>query len=212
MCAERIFRQDDYSVELECIETERLLLRPLTVSDADTIALLADNKRVAEMLSTMPYPYTVADARTFLDQIGNRPVFAITDKATATLMGVIGLAKANDRSAELGYWLGEPYWGNGFATEAAHAVIDWGFSELQLDAISICCRVINESSRQVIAKCGAQYTGTFLQKNRAVGGSVPTDRYRLDRAIWRSLKRWQHQAARNAASRGEHAQRPVVIT
>ena len=90
MCAERIFRQDDYSVELECIETERLLLRPLTVSDADTIALLADNKRVAEMLSTMPYPYTVADARTFLDQIGNRPVFAITDKATATLMGVIG--------------------------------------------------------------------------------------------------------------------------
>jgi RimJ/RimL family protein N-acetyltransferase len=194
MCAEKIFRRDDFDIELEFLETERLLLRSPSVSDAEQIASLADNQHVAEMLSTMPYPYTVADARTFLDQIGNRPVFAITDKSTNSLLGVIGLSKVTESQAELGYWLGEPHWGNGFATEAAHAVIDWGFNALNLDAISINCRVVNESSRKVIAKCGAQYTGTFLQKSRAIGGSVPTDRYRLDRTIWRGLKHWQGSA------------------
>ena len=91
---------------------------------------------------------------------------------------------------ELGYWLGLSYWGQGFATEAARAVIDYAFADLKLESIQAGARVTNPASRRVLEKCGFQWTGVGLYRIRALSSSAPIDRFRLDRGIWASLKSW----------------------
>ena len=91
---------------------------------------------------------------------------------------------------EIGYWIGEPYWGRGYATEAVRAVIDHLFSVTDLDSLAAGCRVTNLASRRVIEKCGFQWTGAALFRVRALGASVPADRFRLERSIWASLRAW----------------------
>ena len=80
--------------------------------------------------------------------------------------------------------------GKGFATEAAHAVIDYAFGRFDFDALHSSARVTNPASRRVLEKCGFQWTGAGLGRSRALGSSVPIDRFRLDRGLWASLKSW----------------------
>jgi RimJ/RimL family protein N-acetyltransferase len=86
--------------------------------------------------------------------------------------------------------LGVPCWGNGYATEAARAVIDYAFSDLGYDALVAGARVSNPASRRVLEKCGFQWTGVGLYRIRALKSSAPVDRFRLDRGLWASLKSW----------------------
>jgi len=96
----------------------------------------------------------------------------------------------NREDRELGYWLGVAYWGRGFATEAARAVIDYVFGDLECEALQSGARVSNPASRRVLEKCGFQWTGVQLTRIRAIASSAPVDRFRLDRGLWASLKSW----------------------
>ena len=84
-----------------------------------------------------------------------------------------------------------PYWGSGYATEAARAVIDHAFADLGHDALQAGARVTNPASRRVLEKCGFQWTGVGLYRIRApINSAAPIDRFRLDRGLWASLKSW----------------------
>jgi RimJ/RimL family protein N-acetyltransferase len=176
--------------------SERLVLREPGLEDIDALAHLANNHGVASMVSRMPHPYTVADAKAFVTRVKNggmgKGVFAIIRAADGRFMGCCGIERADGGStrAELGYWLGEPYWNNGYATEAAQVLVDLAFKEQKLDVIDARCRVVNASSRRVIQKCGFQYQGGGMMPSLALGGSLPVEWYRLDRATWEGLRSW----------------------
>ncbi len=184
---------DDESLRIECpvLVTGRLLLRAPRESDLQSLVLLADNRHVAQMLARMPHPYGEAEARSFLAMTGlKRPgvSYALTLAGTGTFVGCAGL-NAKDRGLELGYWIGEPYWKRGFATEAAHALVDLAFRSTGIAVLHASARVINPASRRVLHKCGFQYAGQGMM-NSMVAGQVPIERYRLDRRTWESLRTW----------------------
>jgi RimJ/RimL family protein N-acetyltransferase len=179
------------------LKTARLVLRALCQRDLPVIVQLAGDRRVAENTARIPHPYTAADAEGLLasiNQKGSETVFAL--ELDGALIGMSGLDPRTD-GAELGYWLGVPYWGCGYATEAARAVIDYAFSELGHDLLQSGARVSNPASRRVLEKCGFQWTGVRLCRIRAINSAAPIDRFRLDRRLWASLKAWA--AARQVA-------------
>ncbi len=184
------------------LETERLILRAPRFEDAEAIATLVNDRRVAENTLRIPHPYALADARAFLTaaNTGDGEIaFLICTQGTtalgttalgATVLGCCGIAKLDGRTPEIGYWLGVPFWGKGYATEAARAVIDHAFGELGYDTLLAGARVSNPASRRVLQKCGFQWTGVGLYRIRALASSAPCDRFRLDRGLWASLKSW----------------------
>ena len=174
------------------LETERLVLRAPRDTDAKAIALLVNDRRIAEMITRIPYPNTLADTQAFLAGVNRgdgETVYLITAR-DGSILGACGIARRPGQPPELGYWLGVPYWGNGYATEAARAVIDHAFADLGCDALVSGARVSNPASRRVLEKCGFQWTGVGLYRIRALNSSAPIDRFRLDRGLWASLKSW----------------------
>ena len=174
------------------LETARLRLRALQRTDARAVARLANDRRIAENMAVMPYPYTRADADGFIrsvEESKTETAFAITLEGD-TLIGICGLRMEPRKAPELGYWLGVAYWGHGYATEAARAVIDHAFDDLGLEQLEAGARVSNPASRRVLEKCGFQWTGVSLKRIHAIASSAPFDRYRLDRGLWASLKAW----------------------
>src|SRR6266702_908576 len=181
------------------LETERLKLRAPRLEDAGQVAMLANDRRIAENTARIPHPYALADAQTFL-AAANRSADETTLLITLPQDQVIGICALELREGpapELGYWLGVPYWGRGYATEAVRALIDHAFAELGHYALQAGARVTNPASRRVLEKCGFQWTGVGLYRIRALKSSAPIDRFRLERGIWASLKSWG--AARRVA-------------
>jgi RimJ/RimL family protein N-acetyltransferase len=175
---------------IPALKTKRLVLRAPSMSDVSAIVALAGNRRVAENTARIPHPYIAADAEGLLASINQRAsetVFAI--ELDGALIGMSGLDPRTD-GAELGYWLGVPFWGCGYATEAVRAVIDYAFSELGHEVLHSGARVSNPASRRVLEKCGFQWTGVQLCRIRAINSAAPIDRFRLDRRLWASLKAW----------------------
>lgn len=175
--------------------TERLVLRTPHPEDTDALTCLANNARVATMVSRMPHPYTRKDATDFIRRaktgaIG-KCIYAVTNSDDGRFLGCCGIEPQDDPATlELGYWIGEPHWGNGYATEAAHAVIDMAFRTRNIDCIDVRCRVTNLGSRRVIHKSGFQFQGTGMVNSMALGSTVPVEWYRLDRKTWISLRSW----------------------
>jgi RimJ/RimL family protein N-acetyltransferase len=168
------------------------LLRAPRLEDAETIAALADDRRVAENTLRIPHPYALADAESFIDSANaaaGEIVFLITTHG-ARVLGICGVRKVDGEQPEIGYWLGVPFWGKGYATEAARAVIDHAFDNLGYDVLIGGARVSNPASRRVLEKCAFQWTGVGLYRIRALASSAPVDRFRLDRRLWASLKNW----------------------
>jgi RimJ/RimL family protein N-acetyltransferase len=174
------------------LETERLVLRAPRFEDAKAIAVLANDRRIAENTRRIPHPYTRVDAEDFIAAVNgtNGEIAYLITLADGTLIGTCGLAMTDGPAHELGYWLGVPFWGKGFATEAVRAVIDYAFTELEHDALQAGARVTNPASRRILEKCGFQWTGVGLCRIRALASSAPIDRFRLDRRLWTSLKSW----------------------
>lgn len=173
------------------LETKRLALRAPRLEDAKTVAALANDRRIAENVARIPFPYKVSDAEAFIagaNTAGGEAVFMITLR-DGTIIGACGIRPA-DETPELGYWLGVPYWSKGYATEALHAVIDYAFTDLGHTALQAGARVTNPASRRVLEKCGFQWTGVGLYRIRAINSSAPIDRFRLERGIWSALKTW----------------------
>jgi RimJ/RimL family protein N-acetyltransferase len=177
---------------LPVLQTERLLLRSPRPDDAKAVAALANDLRIAQNTTRIPHPYTLADAKSFIastDKGEGETVFLVTLHDGA-IIGATGIAKLDGRTPELGYWLGTHFWGQGYGTEAARAVIDHAFTELGHDALHSGARISNPASRRVLEKCGFQWTGVGLYRIRALASSAPIDRFRLERGIWASLKSW----------------------
>jgi RimJ/RimL family protein N-acetyltransferase len=200
-CSEREASYADLSPgladQLDCpvLVTDRLVLRPPHTEDVDAISYLANNARVSTMLARMPHPYTRENAVDFVERVrkgemGNG-IYAITQAETGIFMGCCGIhPHSHGEGLEIGYWLGEPYWGHGFATDAAHALIDLAFRATPIERLHVSCHASNGGSRRVIHKCGFQFSSMGMADSLAAG-NVPVERYVLDRRTWIGLRSWQ---------------------
>lgn len=188
---ERIPRETFHEASIPVLETKRLCLRAPRLEDAKTVATLANDRRIAENTARIPHPYKMSDAEGFItgaNKAGGEAVFLITLRDD-TIVGACGVV-LQDETPELGYWLGLPFWGQGYATEALHAVIDYAFTDLEHEALQAGARVTNPASRRVLEKCGFQWTGVGLYRISSIKSSAPIDRFRLERGIWTALKGW----------------------
>jgi len=188
---EEIPSETFHEASIPVLETKRLALRAPRLADAKAVAALANDRRIAENTARIPHPYRLTDAQGFIagaNKAAGEAVFMITLR-DATVLGACGVV-LQDETPELGYWLGVPYWGKGYATEALHAVIDYAFADLGHAALHAGARVTNPASRRVLEKCGFQWTGVGLYRISAIKSSAPIDRFRLERGIWSALRGW----------------------
>ena len=172
--------------------TERLVLRLPHEEDIDALAVLADNVNVARMLARLPYPYSRDHAVDYIKLAASGAIgqfaYAITLADTGEFIGSITLHDHKYGSGyEIGYWLGEPFWGKGYATEATTALIDLSFRELSLEQIYISAQNRNEGSKRVIEKCGFRHTGSAVGHS-AVDGDVPVECYIMTRQQWLEMR------------------------
>lgn len=161
------------------IETPRLRLRAARRNDAAAIARLANDPGVVRMTGSMPFPYTLADAEAFLARASeNDParatMFAI-ERPEDGLIGTVGLSPNAEGRAELGYWLGRPFWGQGYATEAARGALSFAARDWGRRLVVAGHHADNDASGWVLTKAGFLYTGVVQRTySRARGGDVPT--------------------------------------
>lgn len=161
---------------MQNLETERLLLRPLTLQDSDRIEELAGNLEVAKTTLNIPYPYPKGSGATFIQSVikgeENGTIFirALVDKETEQLIGVasINIASVFDRG-ELGYWVGQDYWGKGYGTEAAKCLLEIGFNNLKLNRIFAAAFTNNPGSWRIMEKIGLKYEATLRQHVKRFG-------------------------------------------
>jgi RimJ/RimL family protein N-acetyltransferase len=173
------------------LETERLVLRRPTLADVKAIARLANDRRIAENTRRLPHPYSPDHAIEFVRATADdRPETVFLIESNFVPIGMVGVDWREPDAPELGYWLGVEYWGQGFGTEAARAVIDYTFEEFDIEQLIAGARVSNPSSRNILEKCGFQWSGVELHRFEALGSSTPVDRFRLSRSVWSSLKNW----------------------
>jgi RimJ/RimL family protein N-acetyltransferase len=180
------------------LETERLTLRRPTLADVKAIARLANDRRIAEN-TRLPHPYVEQHAIDFVRAMadGTSDV-ALLIEHNFEPIGIAGVSWCKPDCPELGYWLAPAFWDQGFATEAARAVIDYFFETFDGDSLRAHARVANPRSRNVLEKCGFQWTGVELHRFEALGSSSPVDCFRLSRSVWSSLKNWTSAARREA--------------
>jgi RimJ/RimL family protein N-acetyltransferase len=175
------------------LETERLVLRAPHLEDAKAIAALANDRRIAENTRRIPYPYRTSDAEQFIAKAAAAPrheMALMIIEREGDLVGGCSLTMLDGPTPEINFWLGVPFWGQGYATEAVRALIDFAFTELDHKSLQAGARVTNPASRRILEKCGFQWTGVGLHRIRAISSSAPIDQFRLDRGLWTSLKSW----------------------
>jgi [ribosomal protein S5]-alanine N-acetyltransferase len=156
------------------LETERLVLRPLAPTDASALKQLAGRREIADTTISVPHPYSLKLARQWIADTahlyaqGRVAVFAITRKPDGKLSGTIGLRDidAEHSLAEMGFWVAVECWGQGYATEAARAVLAFGFEQLGLNRIYAHHMVRNPASGRVLARIGLQREGLLRQRVR----------------------------------------------
>lgn len=153
------------------IKTNKLILRPFKLSDSKKVQELAGDYKIAETTLNIPHPYLDGMAEAWISthrnsfESGKGITYAIVNKDNDELIGAIGLMiNSTHRKAELGYWIGAPYWGNGYCTEASRAIIKFGFENLNLNKIYARALVSNTASWTVMEKAGMIYEGTLRQE------------------------------------------------
>ncbi len=145
------------------IETGRLWLRLLETDDAEAITRYAGDRHVAATTLAIPHPYNLEMAREFIEHsqqaaaTGDKFTFALTRKPERQLIGVIDLRPQQGHSAEVGYWTGVPFQGQGYMTEALKAVIHHAFCDLGLQRVFASHFASNPASGRVMQKAGMRY-------------------------------------------------------
>lgn len=151
-------------------------MRPFDLSDAPDVRRLAGERDIADTTLNIPHPYEDGMAESWIEthkpgyETDSLATFAISLRGGAGLIGAIGLTIDRPfNRAELGYWIGKPFWNQGYATEAANAVIEFGFTDLRLNRISAWHLARNPSSGRVMEKIGMQLEGTARQNTMKWG-------------------------------------------
>lgn len=136
------FSKDRTMEQQPILTTERLKLRPFTLADATDVQRLAGHRLIASTTLRIPHPYTDGIAEKWIEthrrdfEEGKGVNFAITRSPHNFIIGSIGLIIDTDHNnAELGYWIGKPYWNQGYATEAARHVVKYAFEVLNLNRV-----------------------------------------------------------------------------
>jgi [ribosomal protein S5]-alanine N-acetyltransferase len=170
-------------------ETERLILRRLEKDDALRIQQFAGAYEVAYNTLMMPHPYEDGLAEGFIESVnedwdkGQSYTFCIAGKSDNLLMGVIGINPVeSNRNAEIGYWIGVPFWNKGYVTEAARRVLQFGFEDLNLNRIHAAYFKRNPASGRIMEKLGMTYEGTMRQHYLRFGEFVDVGYYSILRS------------------------------
>ncbi|MCF7809137.1 MAG: GNAT family N-acetyltransferase [Candidatus Marinimicrobia bacterium] len=152
------------------LKTRRLLLRKFQRSDAPQVQALAGARSVARSTLLIPHPYEDGLAEAWIDthqsnfDAGTGLIFALCGLKSDELIGAMDLTISTEfNHAEIGYWIGEPYWGNGYATEAAETMLTYGFTELNLNKIFAHYMTDNHASGRIMQKIGMEHEGTMKQ-------------------------------------------------
>jgi RimJ/RimL family protein N-acetyltransferase len=177
------------------LKTKRLILRPHTLDDAQAVHRLLQERDIADTAYNLPYPYLKGMAEEWIGSRqesfdkGEGVEFAITNRQEGYLIGGIGLKldKANAR-AELGYWIGKPYWNQGYCTEAARAVVKYGFEVLKLNRIHANHITRNPASGRVMQKIGMKHEGTRRQHIKRWGKFEDSEVYGILRSEYLAQK------------------------
>lgn len=150
------------------IPTTRLLLRPFQRDDAPAVQRLAGEREIAATTMNVPHPYEDGVAEAWIAthpdlwERGIGMVCAIQRREPAELVGAVGLMiELEQRRAELGYWVGKPWWGNGYATEAARALVGHAFERLGLARVFARHFASNPASGRVMQKIGMRHEGVL---------------------------------------------------
>ena len=153
------------------LETERLILRPFQISDAARVKALAGASEIYKATLNIPHPYEDGMAEKWIASHASRFYqgdavdLAVTLKTDGILIGAIGLdATLRHQGAELGYWIGVSYWGNGYCTEAAIAVIRYGFTVMNHHKIASMHMECNPASGRVMQKAGMRQEGVLIDQ------------------------------------------------
>jgi ribosomal-protein-alanine N-acetyltransferase len=173
------------------IKTQRLVLRPPVLADAADICLLAGDYDVASMTGTIPHPYSQQVAAEWIaEAIAGEEgvVFVIEDDGK--LIGCTGYRPFGDDHAELGYWIGKPYWGQGYATEAVMTLVAHAFDVDGFDYVTAGHFADNPASARVLRKLGFVTQGDEMRDCAASGMTAHCLTYRLDRAQALANFRW----------------------
>ena len=162
------------------LRTDRCTLRPFRVADAASLARHADNRKVwLNLRDVFPHPYTVADAEAYIARVaGEAPVTRFAIDVAGEAVGSVGLELGSDierRSAEIGYWLGEAYWGRGIVSAAVVAATAYAFRELDLLRVFAVPFVRNPASARVLYRAGYRREGTM--RRSAVKDSEVLDQH-----------------------------------
>lgn len=162
------------------LETGRLRIRPYSQADIPELLPLIGSHEVAATTLRIAHPYTEQDARAFLELVKepDKLWLAITLRADGRQIGGIGLRlERQHQHAELGYWLGVPYWGRGYATEAAREVLRYGFEDLGLHRIFASHFKHNPASGTILKKLGMRYEGCQREHLRKWDQFVDSELY-----------------------------------
>ena len=183
---------DELLAELPTLETERLLLRKITLADIDDIYAYASDPEVSKF---MPWEAHQSQADTFeyLASVFKRyenhtpGPWGIVHKSHLKLIGTCAYHdwQRNDRRAEIGYVLSRSYWGQGYMAEAAHAIIAFGFREMGLNRIQAMCDVPNTSSARVMEKVGMRFDGVLREYFFEKGRYIDLKLFSILRSEWR---------------------------
>ena len=173
------------------LETERLLLRPFVPTDADEVQRLAGDRAIADTTLDIPHPYTDGLAADWIAThaadfaAGTGVTFAVTRKPDGALVGAIALKDIQAGfKAELGYWTGRPYWGCGYCTEAARAVLRFAFTELSLQRVFAHHFCRNPASGKVMQKLGMKPEGVLRRHVLKWGQAEDIAFYGILRSEW----------------------------
>lgn len=173
-------------MDLPTLTTDRLTLTPLRPSDAPRIAELAGDEAVARNTESIPHPYPEEEAEDWLRELqeemdrGEAAVFGIRPRDGEDLVGAVGLhPEPEHRRARLGYWLGRPYWGEGYATEAAREAVRWAFDALEIHRIHAESFARNRASCRVLEKIGMRHEGRLRRHFVKWGEAVDLEVYGL---------------------------------
>ncbi|MDB4292713.1 GNAT family N-acetyltransferase [Maribacter sp.] len=179
--------------KLPSLETERLVLNQIKPDDIPNIVAYAGNKKITDNTRTMPHPYFAEDAIAWMHMAnqgfrnGDNYIFALRNKENNLLMGGIGLTLDQEHNrAEIGYWIGEPFWNMGYTSEAVKVLLKFGFDQLQLNKIIAAYISTNSASGKIMIKNGMIKEGEFKNHDIKNGEYVTLIHYGLLKSQYES--------------------------